>query len=123
MKRSEFNYPRGKIYLCGNSLGLQPKRAKPEIEKELDKWARLGVEGHFQEEPWLEAEAKVANLMAPIIGAKYEHEIALLGGLSSNLHFLLAAFYKPQGRKFKIMIEQHCFPSDIVSSRPIPSLW
>ena len=36
------------IYLCGHSLGLQPKSARLLIEEELSQWARLGVEGHFQ---------------------------------------------------------------------------
>ena len=35
------------IYLCGNSLGLQPKRTREYVQEELDKWAECGVEGHF----------------------------------------------------------------------------
>jgi kynureninase len=50
--RSEFLFPtpaEGKkmIYLCGNSLGLQPKGVKREIDKFLKKWETEGVEGHF----------------------------------------------------------------------------
>lgn len=49
--RNEFIFPiindRPSIYLCGNSLGLQPKGIRVELNKELDKWAREGVEGHF----------------------------------------------------------------------------
>lgn len=29
------------IYLVGNSLGLQPKRARKYVEEELDKWAKM----------------------------------------------------------------------------------
>lgn len=29
------------IYLCGNSLGLQPKTMKPLIDAELKKWAEM----------------------------------------------------------------------------------
>lgn len=36
------------IYLTGNSLGLQPKTASRYVQQELDDWATLGVEGHFQ---------------------------------------------------------------------------
>jgi len=35
------------IYLCGNSLGLQPKSLKAAVTLQLDKWADEGVEGHF----------------------------------------------------------------------------
>ena len=50
--RNEFLFPEapeGKrsIYLCGNSLGLQPKNMRKEVNDYLDKWAREGVEGHF----------------------------------------------------------------------------
>jgi len=35
------------IYLCGNSLGLQPKTAEQYVQQELNDWKTLGVEGHF----------------------------------------------------------------------------
>ena len=56
--RGEFHVPtradgREEIYLCGNSLGLQPKAARMHVLQELDAWQTLGVEGHFKEEaPW-----------------------------------------------------------------------
>ena len=34
------------IYLCGNSLGLQPLKTKDYIQQELDDWGKHGVEGH-----------------------------------------------------------------------------
>jgi len=36
------------IYLCGHSLGLQPKTVSSYLDQELRDWANLGVEGHFQ---------------------------------------------------------------------------
>ena len=42
------------LYLCGNSLGIQPKQTKDMIIAQLDKWADQGVEGHFTDPtPWL----------------------------------------------------------------------
>lgn len=41
------------VYLCGNSLGLQPKSIKRYIDEELTKWAQIGVLGHFNgKRPW-----------------------------------------------------------------------
>ncbi len=41
------------IYLCGNSLGLQPKRAMEYVTDEMKKWSKVGVEGHFLgRRPW-----------------------------------------------------------------------
>lgn len=61
--RDEFLYPPKNpkdpssgqsIYLCGNSLGLQPKALKKRIQEELDDWANLGVEAHFDgRHPWV----------------------------------------------------------------------
>ena len=55
--RNEFYHPQKNgspvVYLCGNSLGLQPKTAKAAIEQELKDWAELGVDGHFDgKNPW-----------------------------------------------------------------------
>ena len=53
--RDEFAYPDSfKIYLCGNSLGLLPKRVVPRVDAHVKKWATQAVEGHFTEpEPWV----------------------------------------------------------------------
>ncbi len=58
--RDQFNLPedrdgRRNVYVCGNSLGLQPKRAVQYVVDVMSDWAKLGVEGHFKaEKPWLE---------------------------------------------------------------------
>lgn len=50
--REDFTFPKTPnnkppVYLCGNSLGLQPKNCKTEVITYLDKWANEAVEGHF----------------------------------------------------------------------------
>ncbi|GKT73912.1 kynureninase 1 [Colletotrichum tofieldiae] len=105
-------------YLCGNSLGLQPKRTAVRIQQYLSTWATQGVQGHFkplEDSPlptWLDVDAKAAKMMAPIVGAD-ESEVAVMQTLTANLHLLLAAFYKPlkEGRH-KIILESKAFPSD-----------
>ncbi|HTD39246.1 MAG TPA: hypothetical protein VK671_01410, partial [Mucilaginibacter sp.] len=50
--RNEFLIPqhngRDTIYLCGNSLGLQPKSAEKYLNTQLATWKDLAVEGWFQ---------------------------------------------------------------------------
>ncbi|AEO57858.1 hypothetical protein MYCTH_2304561 [Thermothelomyces thermophilus ATCC 42464] len=106
------------IYLCGNSLGLQPKRTQTRLSQYLATWATQGVQGHFkplQESPlptWLDADERAAQLIAPIVGAS-ETEVAVMQTLTANLHLLMSAFYKPDvNGKHKIILESKAFPSD-----------
>lgn len=109
-------------YLCGNSLGLQPKNTAVLIEAFLSQWKTKGVLGHFVEHddsplaPFLHIDDETAKLMAPIVGAQ-EHEVAVMGTLTANLHLMMSSFYRPskQSGKYKIMLEGKAFPSDHVS--------
>jgi kynureninase len=104
------------IYLCGNSLGLQPKDTKTLIHSELDIWATRGVQGHFRHDqwPWVAIHESCTPGMAQIVGAKVD-EIAIMGSLTANLHLLMAAFYAPTAERHKVIIEDKAFPSDHVS--------
>lgn len=100
------------IYLVGNSLGLQPKLARRYLEEELDKWAQTGVHGHTEgSRPWAWAENNLEQMMADLVGAKCE-EVALMNGLTVNLHLLMLSFYKPTQTRHKILLESKAFPSD-----------
>lgn len=110
------------IYLCGNSLGLQPKQTAEYVNAFLMQWRRKGVTGHFVEHsdsplaPFLHIDDHAAKLMAPIVGAK-EHEVAVMGTLTANLHLLMSNFYRPSRKgegRYKIMLEAKAFPSDHV---------
>lgn len=100
------------VYLCGNSLGLQPKKVKEYMDEELDKWAKIGVHGHFfGTRPWILGDDCIVELMAKLVGCKVE-EVALMNGLTVNLHLLLLSFYKPTSTRYKILLEARAFPSD-----------
>lgn len=115
--REKFHIPKqtnGELhaYLCGNSLGLQPKNTKQYIQQELDDWANFGVEGHFcAKNPWLPYHEFLTDKMAKIVGAK-PIEVVVMNTLSVNLHLLMATFYRPTKERYKIVIESDAFPSD-----------
>jgi kynureninase len=118
--RNQFHFPKTEhgepaIYLCGNSLGLQPKNTVAYVTEELLKWQRFGVEGHFPgvnpERPWVTADEDCRDDMATIVGA-LPVEVAIMNSLTANLHFLLAAFYRPTATRYKILMEGKAFPSD-----------
>ena len=114
--RNEFLIPQhnGKdaIYLCGNSLGLQPKSAEKYLKAQLTSWKDLAVEGWFQgDDPWLQFHHQLKQPLANLIGARTE-EITAMNSLTVNLHLLLVSFYQPNTKRYKILMEGGAFPSD-----------
>jgi len=100
------------IYLCGNSLGLQPKQTKEYISQELEHWAKWGVDGHTKgENAWLPYHELLTHQMAQVVGAK-DHEVVVMNTLTVNLHLMMVSFYQPTKSRHKIIIEVDAFPSD-----------
>ena len=115
--REEFLFPVDEngeplIYLCGNSLGLQPKQTAEFVRQELDDWARLGVEGHTEaRHPWMPYHEFLTTHMAEVVGALPE-EVVIMNGLTANLHLMMVSFYRPTADRYKVVIEKDAFPSD-----------
>jgi kynureninase len=88
----------------------------------LDTWSSIGVGGHFTDlegsplKQWQLLSEQAADSMSKIVGAKPE-EVAAMGTLTTNLHLLLASFYKPTQTKHKILMDWKAFPSDHVRSK------
>ncbi|KAI8162935.1 Kynureninase 1 [Colletotrichum sp. SAR 10_70] len=105
------------VYFCGNSLGVPPKAVKEYVNAQLETWASIGVNGHFNglgNSPlvcWQDMAEDVAKKSAPIVGGLPE-EVVMMNTLTANLHFLLASFYRPTEKKHKIILEWRPFPSD-----------
>jgi kynureninase len=100
------------VYLCGHSLGLQPKTAAAYVEQELKDWAELGVEGHLRaKNPWVPYHRLLAEQTAELVGAQ-PIEVVVMNSLTVNLHLMMVSFYRPTSGKHKIVIERGAFPSD-----------
>lgn len=114
--REAFHFPtfhqKPVIYFTGNSLGLQPKRTKDYINLELEEWAKWGVEGHFDaKNPWFSYHELLTEKAAKVVGAT-KKEVVITHSLTTNLHLLMVSFYRPQGKRIKILCEGKAFPSD-----------
>lgn len=115
--RAQFHIPRtaageDSIYLCGNSLGLQPRTTKDAVLQELQDWQTHGVEGHFHaRNPWLPYHEFLTESYARLVGAT-PREVVAMNTLTVNVHLMMVSFYRPKGARRKIMIEDHAFPSD-----------
>jgi kynureninase len=110
--RDLFHIPKDCIYLCGHSLGLQPRRVRAYVEQELQDWEELGVEGHFHaRNPWMPYHRLLAQQMAGLVGA-LPSEVVVMNSLTINLHLMMVSFYRPTAARPKILIEKGAFPSD-----------
>lgn len=114
--RAQFQIPRHDgtemAYFCGNSLGLQPRGARAYVDEVMDKWARDAVEGHFREPaPWMPYHALVRDPLAGVVGAQPQ-EVVAMNSLTANLHLMMVSFFRPQGRRNRILMEAGAFPSD-----------
>jgi kynureninase len=116
-RRAEFHFPvmpdGGTVtYLCGNSLGLQPRRAADDVERFMHEWRRLGVLGyHDRAADWLNLHERLAPTAAALAGAKVE-EVIVMNSLTINLHLLMASFFRPTRERHVVLIERGAFPSD-----------
>jgi kynureninase len=114
--RDKFHFPnfheKPVRYFTGNSLGLQPKSTAEYIQQELNDWAKFGVEGHFlAQRPWFAYHENLTDYVAEIVGAK-PLEVVVTHSLTTNLHLLMVSFYRPEGKRKKILCEAKAFPSD-----------
>ncbi|WP_066095914.1 kynureninase [Xanthomonas massiliensis] len=114
--RAQFLFPRHgegeQHYFVGNSLGLQPRAAAAMVQEVLDHWAGLAVEGHFTgQAQWMTYQELVTEPLARVVGAK-PVEVVAMNSLTTNLHLMMASFYRPTAERPAILIEAGAFPSD-----------
>lgn len=115
--RAEFHFPEAPsgqpaTYLCGNSLGLQPRGTITEVARVLADWQRLAVRAHHGGgAEWLTYQDTLAPSLARLVGAA-DDEVTAMASLTINLHLLMASFYRPTRDRYAILIEAGSFPSD-----------
>jgi kynureninase len=111
--REEFYLKPNSIYMDGNSLGLLSKRAERTLLECLNDWKDNGIDGWTKgKHPWFFLSEKLGEMMAPLVGAA-ANEVIVTGSTTVNLHQLVATFYKPEGKRTKILADELTFPSDI----------
>ena len=118
--REQFHIPKRAdgepvIYFAGNSLGLQPKSARRIVEQEMDDWARLAVDAHFRgATPWYSYHEVFRETGARLAGGlPGAGEVVMMNSLTINLHLMMVTFFQPASERFKILMEEPAFPSDM----------
>lgn len=111
---TRFVLPNDKIYLCSNSLGLPVKQSFTAMQTQMQKWANQGAQAWFAgDDCWYTAfDRDMRQHLSQVLGA-HEDEVIVMNSLTINLHLLLTSFYRPSSSRFKIVIDEPAFPSDL----------
>jgi len=115
--RKGFHFPKhhdgsDKLYFTGNSLGLQHESVIAAVNEVMEAWGTRAVEGHFRgERPWLKYHELLREGQAELFGSK-PSEVVAMNTLSVNLHLAMISFYRPEGKRCRIVMERNAFPSD-----------
>ncbi len=100
------------IYMDGNSLGLMSVDAEESLLRVVNEWKTLGINGWMGgDTPWFYYPEMLAGRLADLIGAEKD-EVMVHSSTTVNLHLLLATFYRPEGKRTKILMDNLTFPSD-----------
>jgi kynureninase len=111
--RERFYRRTGVIYLDGNSLGLASRDAEAAVLAALEQWKQLAIDGWLAEtRPWFSIGEELGALQAGLVGA-LPSEVVLTGSTTGNLHSLVSTFYRPEGKRTKIVADNLNFPSDL----------
>jgi kynureninase len=111
--KGRFYHIPGSIYMDGNSLGLMSKDAEETLLRVANEWKTLGIAGWGKGKiPWINYGADLGDQEAQLVGAG-KGEVVVTNSTTVNLHNLATTFYKPKGRRRKILADELNFPSDL----------
>jgi kynureninase len=120
--RRRFFKPPGAMYLDGNSLGLLSRDSRASLERVLRSWKALGVRGWLEADPpWFYLAERLGARCAPLVGAE-PGEVILSGTTTVNIHALVHTFYRPEGKRTKIVADELDFPTDIYALKSVLKL-
>lgn len=111
-RKSRFALPEGVIYLDGNSLGPLPRGAAARAETVIGQDWRNGLIRSWNDAGWMDLPRKVANRIAPLIGAP-EGSIATGDTLSIKVYQALAAALAMRPDRRVILSDAGNFPTDL----------
>lgn len=120
--RERFYLNENEIYMDGNSLGLSSKDSEEALLDVFNVWKKEGIkiwgtrEGYF-----FNLSRNIAKKLKSLINAD-ENEIIVMGSITTNIHQALATFYKPTKERYKILVDELNFPTDIYATKSIIEL-
>jgi kynureninase len=111
--RRRFYARPGTVYLDGNSLGLLSRDSAASLRKVVKSWETLGIRGWLEADPpWFTLAERLGARCAALVGAEAD-EVVLSGTTTVNIHALVNTFFRPEGRRTKIVADELDFPTDV----------
>ena len=94
-------------------MGYSLSEQKSSVLTLLDSWKEYGIDGWTKGQyPWFYFPEILSEMCAPLVGASKD-EVIITGSTTANLHQLVASFYRPEGKRTKIVADELNFPSDL----------
>jgi len=120
--RRRFHIRPGTIYLDGNSLGLLSRDSEAALKNVLRSWKTLAVRGWLEADPpWFHLAEELGRRCAALVGAAPD-QVVLSGTTTVNIHALVNTFYRPDGRRTRIVADELDFPTDIYALKSVLKL-
>ncbi len=117
--RHRFVIPPGTIYFDGNSLGLLSRDADASLRGVLQSWRECGIRGWLDADPpWFTLAETLGARCAGFVGAEPD-EVVMSGTTTLNIHSLVNTFFRPEGRRTRIVADELDFPTDIYALKSV----
>ncbi len=120
--RKRFHVKENEIYMDGNSLGLSSEDAHKSVHQVLKHWKDEGIKlWGMKDGKYFHYPQMISERMAKLINASKE-EVIVMGSITTNLHQALATLYQPTKERYKIIVDELNFPTDIYAVKSILKL-
>ncbi len=111
--RKRFYIPENTIYMDGNSLGLLSVDSEESLLRVVDEWKKLAIGGWTEgKRPWFWFAEEIGAMAGELVGAD-PGEVIMSGTTTVNIHALVSSFFRPEGKRNKILADELNFPSDL----------
>ncbi|MFC4356566.1 kynureninase [Halobium salinum] len=111
--RGRFHVPEGQ-YMDGNSLGPLSTDAEASLDRAVEEWRELGIEGWTDADPdWFHYGERLGDRLAPLLGARSD-EVVATNSTTVNIHALVGTFLdeRDDDKGRTVLVNELDFPTD-----------